>query len=63
MEFGISEQRKVQVVFGFELRLCLDGIGAAAGNCGVQCVELLDGVAELGRFVGSTRGVGLREEI
>ena len=63
MEFGIGEQWKVQVVFGFELRLRLDGIGAAAGNGGVQYDELLDGVAELGRFIGSTRRVGLRKEI
>jgi hypothetical protein len=62
-ELRVGEQREIQIVFLFEFCLALDGIGAASQNHSVQFVELLLRVAKLGRFVGSTGGHGLREEI
>jgi hypothetical protein len=62
-EVRIGEQRKIQIVFGFEFRLRLNGVGAAAENHGVDLVEFFLGVTKLGRFIGSTGRTGLGKEI
>lgn len=59
VEFCVCEKREIKLVFGFELRLSVNRIAAAADDCGVQFLEFLDGVAKLGRFIGSTRRIRL----
>jgi hypothetical protein len=59
---GITDQGKVELELGLEGRLRLDGIGAHAEDGDFEPVELLFCVAKLGRFRGSTGGVGLGEE-
>ena len=55
---GITKQRKIKLVLGFERGLGLDGIGAHAEDGHTVFVELLLCVTKLGRFDGSTGGVG-----
>jgi hypothetical protein len=55
---GIAEQREIELVLGFERRLGLDGIGAHAKDGDLALIELLFCVTKLGRFDGSTGGVG-----
>jgi hypothetical protein len=57
LELRIREQRKIQLVLQFEFRLRFHRIGAAAQDCRIFCLELLDGVAKLGRFVDSTGSI------
>ncbi len=63
VEFGVRQERKVQLVLDLELRLRLDGVAARADDRGVELFELLDGVTKLGRFVRSTGCIGLRIKI
>jgi len=58
----VAEQRKIDPVLGFEGGLGFDGIGAHAEDGHVEFVEFLLCVAKLGRFDGSTGGVGLGVE-
>src|SRR5262249_34472770 len=50
----IAQQRKVEMVFGFEAGLSFDGIGAQAEDGHAVLVELALCVAKLGRLNGST---------
>ena len=50
----IAQQRKVEMVFGFEAGLGLDRIGAQAEDGHAVLVELALCVAKLGRLDGST---------
>jgi hypothetical protein len=50
-------------VLQLEFFLRFDGIAAAADDGGVQFIELLEGVAKLGRFVNSAGGIRFRIEI
>ena len=50
----IAQQRKVEMVFGFEAGLGLDRIGAQAEDGHAVLVELALCVAKLGRLNGST---------
>ena len=59
---GIAEQREIESVFGLEQGLRPDGIGTHAQDGHFEVVELLFGVAKLGRFDDSTGGVGFGEE-
>jgi hypothetical protein len=59
---GIADQRKIQLLPGFEFRQGRFGIGASAENHRVQLVEVFLCVTELGRFGGSTGSVGFGEE-
>lgn len=63
VKVGIAEQWEVQFMLGPKLGHHLRGVTAAAQDDGVELVEFRLGVAKLGRFVGSTRREGLREEI
>ena len=58
----IAEERKIQVVLGFERSLGFDGVGAHAEDGHALLFELLLCVAKLGRFDGSTGGVGFGVE-
>jgi len=58
----IADQRKIQLLFGFELGERRFGIGAGAENHRVQLVEFSLCVTKLGRFGGSTGSVGFGEE-
>jgi hypothetical protein len=62
-EFRVGEQREIQLVLGLELRLCFNGVAATTDDRGIQLLELVGGVAKLGRFIRSTGRVGFREEI
>jgi hypothetical protein len=59
---GIGEQRKIEIVLGLEGGLGFDRIGAHAEDGHIVLVELVLCVAKLGRFDGSTRGVGFGVE-
>jgi hypothetical protein len=59
---GIAEQREIQFLFGFEILQRFHRVGAGAKNGDPELVELPFCVAKLGRFGGSTGGVGLRKE-
>jgi hypothetical protein len=61
-EFGIAEKVEVEFVFGFEAGLGFDRVAAHAEDDRVQLIELFLCVAKLGRFDGSTGGVGFGEE-
>jgi hypothetical protein len=54
----IAEQRKIQLLFGFERSLSSDGIGAHAEDGDIKFIEMLFCVTKLGRFDGSTGCVG-----
>ena len=59
---GIGEQRKIEIVLGFEGGLGFDGIGAHAEDGHTMIVEVFFCVTKLGRFDRSTRGVGFGVE-
>jgi hypothetical protein len=59
---GIGEQRKIDLVLCLEGGLGFDGIGAHAEDGHIVLVEFLLGVTKLGRFDGSTGGVGFGVE-
>jgi hypothetical protein len=59
---GVGKQRKIELVLGLERGLRFDGIGAHAEDSHAEFVELLLCVAKLGRFDGSTGGVGFGVE-
>jgi hypothetical protein len=59
---GIAEQREIEQVFLLEGRESFDGVGAHAEDGHAEFVEFLFCVTKLGRFDGSTGGVGLGEE-
>ena len=59
---GVTEQRKIELVLCLEQGLGFDRIGARAEDGHFEFVELLFGVAKLGRFDDSTGGVGFGEE-
>ena len=61
-EIGITEQRKIQIVFFLERSLRFHGIAARAKDHHSKFVVLLLRVAKLGRFDGSTGSVGLWKE-
>ena len=61
-KFRVRQQRKIEFVLGLEIRLRRDGIRAAADHGRVEFLELREGVTKLGRFVGSTGSIGLREK-
>ncbi len=63
LEVGIAEQREIQFVLFLEGRLGFHGIAAGSEDDYVELVKLLLCVAKLGRFDGSTGGVGLGKEI
>jgi hypothetical protein len=58
----IAEQREIQFLFGFEALQRFHGISAGTKNRDAELVELPFCVTKLGRFGGSTGGVGLGEE-
>jgi len=62
LEVGIAEQRKIQFLFFLEAGLRFHGIATGSQDHDVELVELLLCVAKLGRFDGSTSGVGLGKE-
>jgi hypothetical protein len=57
-----AEEIEVELLFGFEGGLGLDGVAAHAEDDHAQLVELLLCVAKLGRFGRSTGSVGFRIE-
>jgi len=59
---GIGEQRKIEIVLGLERGLGFDGVGAHAEDGHTVLVEVFFCVTKLGRFDGSTGGVGLGVE-
>ena len=59
----VAQQRKRQMVLGFEPRLSGGSVGGDADDHGAFLVELLDGVTKLVRFGGSAGCVGAREKI
>jgi hypothetical protein len=59
---GIAEQGEIQILLGLEGGLGFDGIGAEAEDGDVELVEIFFCVAKLGRFDGSTGGVGFGVE-
>jgi hypothetical protein len=63
LEFGITQQRKIQIVLGREFGLSFHLVAAAAKDDGVEFIELRFGVAKLGRFVDSTGSERFRKEI
>jgi hypothetical protein len=54
----IAEQGKVEFFIFLERGLGFDGIGTHAEDCNVELVEFFLCVTKLGRFDGSTGGVG-----
>jgi hypothetical protein len=58
----IAEQGKVEFFIFLERGLGFDGIGAHAEDCNVELVEFFLCVTKLGRFDGSTGGVGFGVE-
>jgi len=58
----VAEQRKIDLVLGFERSLRFDGIGAHAEDGHIVLVELFLCVTKLGRFDGSTGSVGFGVE-
>ncbi len=61
-EIRIAEKWKVQLVFGLKLSQDILCIRAAPQDDGVELVELVLGVAKLGRFVRSTGCQSLGKE-
>ncbi len=59
---GIAQQREIEPVLSLERRLRFDGIGAHAEDGNLALIELLFCVTKLGRFDGSTGGIGFRKE-
>jgi hypothetical protein len=61
---GVAEQGEIQILFGLERGLGFDGVGAQTENGDAELVEVFFCVAKLGRFDGSTGGVGfgIKEE-
>ena len=59
---GVGEQRKIEIVLGFEGGLGFDGIGAHAEDGHIVLVEVFLCVTKLGRFDGSTGSVGFGVE-
>jgi hypothetical protein len=55
---GIAEQKEIEILLGLEGGLGIDGIGAHAEDGDAEFVEVIFCVAKLGRFNGSTGGVG-----
>jgi hypothetical protein len=55
----VAEQGKIEIVLGLEGGLGFDGIGAHACDGDATFVEIFFCVTKLGRFNGSTGGVGL----
>jgi len=55
---GIAEQKEIEILLGLEGGLGIDGIGAHAEYGDAVLVEIFFCVAKLGRFNGSTRGIG-----
>jgi hypothetical protein len=58
----IGEQGKIEIVLGLEYGLRFDGIRTHAEDGHAVLLELLLCVTKLGRFDGSTGGVGFGEE-
>jgi hypothetical protein len=56
---GVAEQSEVEFPLLLEGGLGLDGVGAHAEDGDAALVEIFFCVTKLGRFDGSTRGVGL----
>ena len=59
---GIAEQWEIEFLLGFKRGLGFDGIGAHAKDGDAELVEVFLCVAELGRFDGSTGGIGFGVE-
>ena len=59
---GIAEKGEIQILFLLEGGLGFDGVGAEAEDGDVELVEIFFCVAKLGRFDGSTGGVGFGVE-
>jgi hypothetical protein len=59
---GIAEQGEIELLFLLEGGLGFDGIGAEAEDGDVQFIKIFFCVTKLGRFDGSTGGVGFRKE-
>jgi hypothetical protein len=59
---GIAKQGETEILLGLEGGLGLDGIGAEAEDGDVELVEVIFCVTKLGRFDGSTGGVGFGVE-
>jgi hypothetical protein len=59
---GIAEQWEIEFLLGLEGGLGFDGIGAHAEDGDAELVEIFFCVAKLGRFDGSTGGVGFGVE-
>jgi hypothetical protein len=55
---GIAEQGEIEILLGLEGGLGRDGVGAHAEDGDIELVEVLFCVTKLGRFDGSTGGVG-----
>jgi len=60
---GVACQRKIQPVLVAELLKFLNRVTANTQNFGSQLVQFFFGVTELVRLAGSTRSVGLGEEV
>jgi hypothetical protein len=61
-EIRIAEKIEVELVFGLEGSLSLDGVAARTEDDDTELIELLFCVTKLGRFDGSTGSIGLRKE-
>ena len=59
---GVAEQGEIQILLGLEGGLGFDEIGAEAEDGHVELVEVFLCVTKLGRFDGSTGGVGFGVE-
>ena len=59
---GVAEQRKIEILLGLEGGLGIDVVGAHAEDGDAELVEALFCVTKLGRFDGSTGGVGFGVE-
>jgi len=59
---GVAEKREIEILLGLEGGLGFDGIGAHAEDGDAEIVEFLFCVTKLGRFDGSTGGVGFGVE-
>jgi hypothetical protein len=62
LEIRIAEKIEVELVFGLEGSLSLDGVAARTQDDDTELIELLFCVTKLGRFDGSTGSIGLRKE-
>jgi hypothetical protein len=59
---GVGEQGEIEILLGLEGGLGFDGIGAEAKDGDVQFIKIFFCVTKLGRFDGSTGGVGFGVE-